>query len=86
MFCLTHLENLIQVKADVETQGDFVQSLAAEVRTSSFTNIQDLVAFVNWLDEELSFLVFVSTFFCNCSLILNLLCNGLFLTSRILPN
>ena len=48
---------LIQVKADVETQGDFVQSLATEIRAASFTNIEDLVAFVNWLDEELSFLV-----------------------------
>lgn len=48
---------LLAVKADVETQGDFVQSLAAEVRASSFTDIEDLLAFVNWLDEELSFLV-----------------------------
>ncbi|PKA62049.1 Protein CHUP1, chloroplastic [Apostasia shenzhenica] len=48
---------LLAVKADVESQGDFVQSLAAEVRAASFTNIEDLVAFVNWLDEELSFLV-----------------------------
>ncbi|KAE8666099.1 Protein CHUP1 [Hibiscus syriacus] len=46
----------LQVKADVESQGDFVQSLATEVRAASFTNIEDLVAFVNWLDEELSFL------------------------------
>ncbi|WVZ10001.1 hypothetical protein V8G54_014531 [Vigna mungo] len=48
---------LLAVKADVETQGDFVMSLAAEVRTASFSDINDLVAFVNWLDEELSFLV-----------------------------
>jgi hypothetical protein len=48
---------LLAVKADVETQGDFVMSLATEVRAASFTNIEDLVAFVNWLDEELSFLV-----------------------------
>lgn len=48
---------LLAVKADVETQGDFVESLAAEVRAARFTNIEDLVAFVNWLDEELSFLV-----------------------------
>ncbi|OMO90187.1 hypothetical protein CCACVL1_07479 [Corchorus capsularis] len=48
---------LLAVKADVESQGDFVQSLATEVRAASFTNIEDLVAFVNWLDEELSFLV-----------------------------
>lgn len=46
-----------QVKADVESQGEFVESLATEVRAASFTNIEDLVAFVNWLDEELSFLV-----------------------------
>lgn len=45
------------MKADVESQGDFVQSLATEVRAASFTSVEDLVSFVNWLDEELSFLV-----------------------------
>ncbi|XP_010262661.1 PREDICTED: protein CHUP1, chloroplastic-like isoform X2 [Nelumbo nucifera] len=48
---------LLSVRADVETQGDFVQSLATEVQAASFTNIEDLMLFVNWLDEELSFLV-----------------------------
>uniref|UniRef100_A0A0D9WXC8 Protein CHUP1, chloroplastic n=1 Tax=Leersia perrieri TaxID=77586 RepID=A0A0D9WXC8_9ORYZ len=48
---------LLAVKADVETQGDFVESLANEVRVANFVNINDVVAFVNWLDEELSFLV-----------------------------
>ncbi|KAK8928182.1 hypothetical protein KSP39_PZI017169 [Platanthera zijinensis] len=48
---------LLAVKADVETQGEFVQSLASEVRAASFANVEDLVTFVNWLDEELSFLV-----------------------------
>lgn len=48
---------LLAVKADVESQGEFVESLATEVRAASFTNIEDLVSFVNWLDEELSFLV-----------------------------
>jgi len=48
---------MLQVKADVETQGEFVESLANEVRAASFVNIDDVVAFVNWLDEELSFLV-----------------------------
>lgn len=48
---------LLAVKADVESQGDFVQSLATEVRAASFTSVEDLVSFVNWLDEELSFLV-----------------------------
>ncbi|XP_011021524.1 PREDICTED: protein CHUP1, chloroplastic-like isoform X2 [Populus euphratica] len=48
---------LLAVRADVETQGDFIQLLATEVRAASFSNIDDLVAFVSWLDEELSFLV-----------------------------
>nr|CAB3460658.1 unnamed protein product [Digitaria exilis] len=48
---------LLAVKADVETQGEFVESLASEVRAASFVNIDDVGAFVNWLDEELSFLV-----------------------------
>ncbi|CAL5209157.1 unnamed protein product [Lathyrus oleraceus] len=48
---------LLAVKADVETQGDFVMSLATEVRAASFSKIEDVVAFVNWLDEELSFLI-----------------------------
>ncbi|KAH9327216.1 hypothetical protein KI387_007394, partial [Taxus chinensis] len=48
---------LLAVKADVETQGDFVQSLANEVRVAVYSNIDDVVKFVHWLDEELSFLV-----------------------------
>lgn len=48
---------LLAVKADVETQGEFVQSLASEVREAVYTDIKDVVAFVTWLDEELSFLV-----------------------------
>lgn len=47
----------MQIKADVETQGEFVESLAAEVRAAAYTDIEDVVDFVNWLDEELSFLV-----------------------------
>ncbi|XP_022777008.1 protein CHUP1, chloroplastic-like isoform X2 [Durio zibethinus] len=62
---------LLAVKADVETQGDFVQSLATEIRAASFTNIEDLVAFVNWLDEELSFLIFLGNMAERCILDLN---------------
>jgi hypothetical protein len=31
--------------------------LVAEVRDATFVTIEDVVAFVAWLDEELSFLV-----------------------------
>jgi hypothetical protein len=43
----------------VETQGDFVRTLVTEVRDATFATIEDVVAFVAWLDEELSFLVIV---------------------------
>lgn len=48
---------LLAVKADVETQGDFIQSLATEILNAAYHKIEDVVAFVCWLDEELSFLV-----------------------------
>ena len=47
----------------METQGDFVRTLASEVRDATFANIEDIVAFVTWLDEELSFLVSARSFF-----------------------
>ncbi|KAG0560087.1 hypothetical protein KC19_10G153600 [Ceratodon purpureus] len=49
--------HLLAIKADVETQGDFVMSLAAEVRAATYNDIKDVVDFVAWLDDELSFLV-----------------------------
>lgn len=41
----------------METQGDFIRFLIREVENAAFTNIEDVVAFVKWLDDELSFLV-----------------------------
>lgn len=49
--------HLLAIKTDVETQGDFIQFLIKEVENAAFSNIDDLVAFVKWLDDELSFLV-----------------------------
>ena len=46
-----------QIKADVETQGEFVNSLIREVNNAVYQNIEDVVAFVKWLDDELGFLV-----------------------------
>ncbi|XP_021835862.1 protein CHUP1, chloroplastic [Spinacia oleracea] len=48
---------LLAIKADVETQGEFVNSLIREVNTAVYRNIDDVVAFVKWLDDELCFLV-----------------------------
>ncbi|KAF4391031.1 protein CHUP1, chloroplastic [Cannabis sativa] len=49
--------HLLAIKADIETQGEFVNSLIREVNDAAFQNIEDVVAFVKWLDDELCFLV-----------------------------
>ncbi|KAI5332137.1 hypothetical protein L3X38_022265 [Prunus dulcis] len=49
--------HLLAIKADVETQGEFVNSLIREVNNAVYQNIDDVVAFVKWLDDELCFLV-----------------------------
>lgn len=40
-----------------------MRTLVAEVRDATFASIEDVVAFVTWLDEELSFLVSLRSFF-----------------------
>ncbi|KAK8575183.1 hypothetical protein V6N13_033576 [Hibiscus sabdariffa] len=48
---------LLAIKTDVETQGDFISFLINEVENAAFTIIKDVVPFVKWLDDELSYLV-----------------------------
>ena len=48
----------LQIKTDVETQGDFIRFLIKQVEEAAFTAIDDVVSFVKWLDEELSYLVY----------------------------
>ncbi|CAN4080300.1 unnamed protein product [Withania somnifera] len=48
---------LLAIRADVETQAEFVNSLIAEVNNAVYSDIEDVVAFVKWLDDELCFLV-----------------------------
>jgi hypothetical protein len=47
----------VQIKSDVETQGEFIRFLIKEVENAAFTDIEDVVPFVKWLDDELSYLV-----------------------------
>ncbi|XP_010912692.1 protein INCREASED PETAL GROWTH ANISOTROPY 1 [Elaeis guineensis] len=49
--------HLLAIKTDVETHGDFIRYLIKQVETAAFTNIEDVVAFVKWLDDELTCLV-----------------------------
>lgn len=49
--------HLLAIKSDVETKGDFVRSLIREVQAAAYTDMDDVLAFVQWLDDELAFLV-----------------------------
>ncbi|KAL6615706.1 hypothetical protein ACP70R_037976 [Stipagrostis hirtigluma subsp. patula] len=49
--------HLMAIKSDVETQGDFIRFLIKEVEGAAFDDIEDVVTFVKWLDDELSRLV-----------------------------
>ncbi|WOH11925.1 hypothetical protein DCAR_0831421 [Daucus carota subsp. sativus] len=49
--------HLLAIKTDVETQGDFIRFLIREVENAALADIQDVVLFVKWLDDELSYLV-----------------------------
>ncbi|KAJ6999974.1 hypothetical protein D5086_008153 [Populus alba] len=49
--------HLLAIKTDVEIQGDFIKFLIKEVEIAAFTDIEDVVPFVKWLDDELSYLV-----------------------------
>ncbi|CAN1810482.1 Protein CHUP1, chloroplastic [Linum perenne] len=48
---------LLAIKTDVETQGEFIRFLIKEVQNAAFSDIEDVVPFVKWLDDELSYLV-----------------------------
>lgn len=54
-------------KAVVGTQGEFARSLVREVRRAMYTNIEDFVSLVKWLDDELSFLVRFLYFSMKCN-------------------
>ncbi|GMJ12342.1 hypothetical protein HRI_004903400 [Hibiscus trionum] len=46
--------HLLAIKADVETKGEFINSLINRVLAAAYTDIEDVVKFVDWLDKELS--------------------------------
>ncbi|GAV85338.1 hypothetical protein CFOL_v3_28776 [Cephalotus follicularis] len=45
--------HLLAIKADIETKGDFINGLIEEVLAAAYTDVEDVVKFVEWLDFEL---------------------------------
>ncbi|XP_010461641.1 PREDICTED: protein CHUP1, chloroplastic-like isoform X1 [Camelina sativa] len=46
--------HLIAIKADIETKGDFINDLIQKVLTTCFSDMEDVINFVDWLDKELA--------------------------------
>ncbi|XP_050216411.1 protein CHUP1, chloroplastic [Mercurialis annua] len=46
--------HLLAIKSDVETKGDFINGLIKKVLALAYTDIEDVMNFVDWLDGELS--------------------------------
>lgn len=52
--------HLLAIKRDIETKGDFINNLIQRVQSAAYTDIEDVLTFVEWLDRELSSLVILT--------------------------
>lgn len=48
---------VFQIRADIETKGEFINDLIRKVVDAAFTDIEEVLKFVDWLDVKLSSLV-----------------------------
>ncbi|KAK1295149.1 hypothetical protein QJS10_CPA16g01767 [Acorus calamus] len=46
--------HLLAIKADVEMKGDFIRSLIQKIQSATYTDIEDVLTFIDWLDGQLS--------------------------------
>jgi hypothetical protein len=45
---------MAQIKADVETKAELIEDLIKKIHTSTYTNVEQVLTFVDWLDQQLS--------------------------------
>lgn len=46
--------HLLAIKADVETKAEFINNLINKIHTITYTGVEQVVTFVDWLDQQLS--------------------------------
>eukprot|EP00252_Welwitschia_mirabilis_P006775 TRINITY_DN1767_c0_g2_i7.p1 TRINITY_DN1767_c0_g2~~TRINITY_DN1767_c0_g2_i7.p1 ORF type:complete len:505 (-),score=108.64 TRINITY_DN1767_c0_g2_i7:2041-3555(-) len=49
--------HLLAIKEDIKTKGNLVRSLIEDIQSASFSDIEDVLSFIQWLDEKLAVLV-----------------------------
>lgn len=57
---------ILQIKADIETKGEFVNGLIQKIQAAAFSDIEEVLNFVDWLDNELSSLVSLGAYSNSC--------------------
>ncbi|KAF1866996.1 hypothetical protein Lal_00049423 [Lupinus albus] len=50
----TETDHFFQIRADIETKGEFINDLIKKVVDAAYKDIDDVLKFVDWLDSELS--------------------------------
>ncbi|KAG2592111.1 hypothetical protein PVAP13_5NG526300 [Panicum virgatum] len=50
--------HLLAIKADVETKAELIEDLIKKIHTSTYTDVEQVLTFVDWLDQQLSTLHF----------------------------
>ncbi|KAK9131029.1 hypothetical protein Sjap_011516 [Stephania japonica] len=51
---LAYINEVLQIRKDVETKGNLIRSLFEKIRAAVFTDIEYVLYLVGWLDNELS--------------------------------
>ncbi|KAK4773132.1 hypothetical protein SAY87_028151 [Trapa incisa] len=46
--------HLLAIKTDIETKGELINSLIQKILTAAYTDIEDVLRFMDWVDGELS--------------------------------
>ncbi|OEL23628.1 Protein CHUP1, chloroplastic [Dichanthelium oligosanthes] len=46
--------HLLAIKADVETKAEFIDDLIKKIHTSTYADVEQVLTFVDWLDQQLS--------------------------------
>ncbi|XP_051180505.1 INCREASED PETAL GROWTH ANISOTROPY 1-like protein 2 isoform X1 [Lolium perenne] len=46
--------HLLAIKTDVETKGELINGLINKVHTNTYTDVEQVLTFVDWLDQQLS--------------------------------
>ncbi|KAG2601115.1 hypothetical protein PVAP13_5KG570407 [Panicum virgatum] len=46
--------HLLAIKADVETKAELIEDLIKKIHTSTYTDVEQVLTFVDWLDQQLS--------------------------------